>query len=44
MKRGAARGLIANLPPAAREQVLSTEYYIRHNPCSTAAPQTELTT
>ncbi|HET6357326.1 PIG-L family deacetylase [Streptomyces sp.] len=43
VKRGATPGLLANLPPAAREQVLSTEYYTRHNPCPTTAPQTELT-
>ncbi|NUK50128.1 PIG-L family deacetylase [Streptomyces lunaelactis] len=43
VKRGAAPGLLANLPPSDREQVLSTEWYIRHNPCPTAPPQTQLT-
>jgi N-acetyl-1-D-myo-inositol-2-amino-2-deoxy-alpha-D-glucopyranoside deacetylase len=41
--RGAAPGLIAALPAADREQLLSTEWYIRHEPVSTGAAQTELT-
>lgn len=41
--RGAAPGLIAALPPADRELLLSTEWYIRHDPVSTEAAQTELT-
>ncbi|MEU3304554.1 PIG-L family deacetylase [Streptomyces sp. NPDC006678] len=43
VKRGAVPGLIADLPPATREQILSTEYYIRHNPSPAVAPQTDLT-
>lgn len=41
--RGAAPGLIAALPAADRERLLSTEWYIRHEPVSTGAAQTELT-
>ncbi|WP_327721348.1 PIG-L family deacetylase [Streptomyces sp. NBC_00490] len=41
--RGAAPGLIAALPAADRELLLSTEWYIRHDPVSTGAAQTELT-
>ncbi|MFI6374048.1 PIG-L deacetylase family protein [Streptomyces sp. NPDC050546] len=40
--RGAAPGLIAALPAPERERLLGTEWYIRHDPVSTAPPQTEL--
>ncbi|MEV7581561.1 PIG-L deacetylase family protein [Streptomyces erythrochromogenes] len=45
VQRGAIPGLIAGLPSSAREQVLTTEYYTRHNPTPTTnnAPQTTLT-
>ncbi|MET7622488.1 PIG-L family deacetylase [Streptomyces sp. NPDC005408] len=43
VERGAAPGLIAGLPPADRERVLSTEWYIRHNPRTVLSAQTELT-
>lgn len=42
VQRGAAPGLIAGLPAADREQFLSTEWYMRHDPKSTAAACTEL--
>lgn len=41
--RGAAPGLIAGLPAPGREQMLSTEWYIRHDAFSAAAAQAELT-
>ncbi|MET7520020.1 hypothetical protein ABZS88_43030, partial [Streptomyces sp. NPDC005480] len=40
--RGAAPGLIAGLPAADRRRLLATEWYIRHDPASTAAAHTEL--
>ncbi|MEV7339366.1 PIG-L deacetylase family protein [Streptomyces sp. NPDC093544] len=43
VERGAAPGLIAGLPAFDRERLLSTEWYIRHDPVSAAAAQTELT-
>jgi N-acetyl-1-D-myo-inositol-2-amino-2-deoxy-alpha-D-glucopyranoside deacetylase len=42
VERGAAPGLIESLPAAERKRMLSTEWYIRHDPVSTAAAQTEL--
>ncbi|WP_328498573.1 PIG-L family deacetylase [Streptomyces sp. NBC_00414] len=44
VERGAVPALIAGLSAADRARLLSTEWYIRHDPCSTAAPRTELTT
>lgn len=46
--RGAVPGVIAALPPDARERLLATEWYIRHTPAPDtlvpgAAPRTELT-
>ncbi|MFE2225071.1 PIG-L family deacetylase [Streptomyces kronopolitis] len=41
--RGAAPGLIAGLPESDREQLLCTEWYIRHDALSAAGAQTELT-
>ncbi|MBW5422871.1 hypothetical protein GKQ77_15075 [Streptomyces sp. BG9H] len=41
--RGAAPGLIAGLPPTARERLLSTEWYIRHDLAPAAGAQCELT-
>ncbi|MEV7467634.1 hypothetical protein AB0O20_14205 [Streptomyces kronopolitis] len=41
--RGAAPGLIAGLPESDREQLLSTEWYIRHDALSAAGAQSELT-
>ncbi|MEU6378799.1 PIG-L family deacetylase [Streptomyces sp. NPDC046909] len=43
VRRGAAPGVIAALPPYDRAQLLSTEWYIRHDPHSTGPPRTELT-
>ncbi|TPQ17780.1 PIG-L family deacetylase [Streptomyces sporangiiformans] len=43
VERGALPGRIAGLTPAARERLLSTEWYIRHGPASGAAVQTVLT-
>lgn len=43
VERGALPGLIAALPPDARERLLATEWYIRHTPITAAAPQTALT-
>jgi len=43
VERGAAPGLIVGLPASDRARLLSTEWYIRHDLCSTAATQTELT-
>ncbi|MFF1356624.1 PIG-L family deacetylase [Streptomyces sp. NPDC058297] len=42
VERGAVPALIASLPAADRHRLLSTEWYIRHDPVSTAATQTEL--
>jgi N-acetyl-1-D-myo-inositol-2-amino-2-deoxy-alpha-D-glucopyranoside deacetylase len=41
--RGAVPGLIAGLPPDARERLIGTEWYIRTTPVTAAAAQTELT-
>ncbi|AZM57201.1 hypothetical protein DMA15_35455 [Streptomyces sp. WAC 01529] len=41
--RGAAPGLIAGLPRAVRERLLSTEWYIRHDLAPAAGTQSELT-
>jgi N-acetyl-1-D-myo-inositol-2-amino-2-deoxy-alpha-D-glucopyranoside deacetylase len=38
VERGAAPGLIAGLSGAERERLLSTEWYIRHNPVAAASP------
>lgn len=35
VQRGAIPGLIAGLPSSTQEQILSTEYYTRHNPTPT---------
>jgi N-acetyl-1-D-myo-inositol-2-amino-2-deoxy-alpha-D-glucopyranoside deacetylase len=43
VKRGAVPGLIASLPPDARERLLSTEWYIRCTPLSPATAHIELT-
>ncbi|BCK73513.1 hypothetical protein Srufu_074660 [Streptomyces libani subsp. rufus] len=43
VERGALPGLIAALPPDARERLFATEWYIRHTPMTVAAPQTALT-
>ncbi|WP_330476935.1 hypothetical protein [Streptomyces platensis] len=43
VERGALPGLIAGLPPDARERLFATEWYIRHTPMTVAAPQTALT-
>ncbi|NUK01535.1 PIG-L family deacetylase [Streptomyces lunaelactis] len=43
VKRGALPGVIASLPPNARERLLATEWYIRHAPITAASAQTELT-
>ncbi|MDW4908014.1 hypothetical protein RB628_22365 [Streptomyces sp. ADMS] len=40
--RGAAPGLVAGLSGAERERLLSTEWFIRHDPVPAAAAQTEL--
>lgn len=42
LERGAAPALIAGFPAAVRERMLSTEWYVRHDPVSTAAAQTDL--
>lgn len=42
VERGAAPGLIAGLSGAERELLLSTEWYVRHEPVSAIAPQAEL--
>ncbi|WNO76502.1 MULTISPECIES: PIG-L family deacetylase [unclassified Streptomyces] len=44
VQRGAAPGLLANLPRATRDEFLGTEYYIRHSLRPPTAHQTELTT
>ncbi|MEU7060696.1 PIG-L deacetylase family protein [Streptomyces sp. NPDC046197] len=46
VRRGALPGRLAGLPPAVRERLLSTEWYIRHDVVPTApdrTAQTELT-
>lgn len=43
VERGAAPGLLAGLPEAVRERILSTEWYIRQDTVSPVADQTELT-
>ncbi|GAA3877558.1 PIG-L family deacetylase [Streptomyces lacrimifluminis] len=43
VERGAAPGLIAGLSGAERELLLSTEWYIRHNPVSALTALTALT-
>ncbi|MGW5285199.1 PIG-L family deacetylase [Streptomyces collinus] len=43
VERGALPGLIAGLPPEARERLFATEWYIRHIPTTAALAQTELT-
>jgi N-acetyl-1-D-myo-inositol-2-amino-2-deoxy-alpha-D-glucopyranoside deacetylase len=40
---GSAPGRIAAFPAEVREQLLATEWFVRHDPVSTAAAQTELT-
>ncbi|WP_066947656.1 PIG-L deacetylase family protein [Streptomyces lushanensis] len=40
VRRGALPGRIAGLPPEARERLLGTEWYIRHDPASAAAART----
>jgi len=42
-ERGALPGVIASLPPDARERLFATEWYIRHALIAKASPQTELT-
>ncbi|WP_406134749.1 PIG-L family deacetylase [Streptomyces sp. NBC_01089] len=44
VERGALPGVIAGLPPDARERLFATEWYIRHTPTPAASAQTELTT
>ncbi|MET7349861.1 PIG-L family deacetylase [Streptomyces mirabilis] len=43
VERGALPGVIAGLPPEAREQLFATEWYIRHVPMTAAPAQRELT-
>ncbi|MEW1639335.1 PIG-L deacetylase family protein [Streptomyces sp. NPDC093801] len=43
VERGAVPGLLANLPPATRQHLLTTEYYTRYNHTPTTTPQTTLT-
>ncbi|MFF3946896.1 hypothetical protein ACFYYN_18985 [Streptomyces sp. NPDC001902] len=43
VERGAVPGVIAGLPPHARERLLATEWYIRHAPFTATAAQPELT-
>ena len=43
VERGALPGLVAGLPPAAQEKLLSTEWYIRCGSYSPATTETELT-
>ncbi|MEU2872794.1 PIG-L family deacetylase [Streptomyces olivoreticuli] len=43
VERGALPGIVASLPSDAREQLFSTEWYIRHTSVPAAAAQTELT-
>ncbi|MFF9207762.1 MULTISPECIES: hypothetical protein [unclassified Streptomyces] len=40
---GALPGVIASLPPYARERLLATEWYIRHTQTVAAPHHTELT-
>ncbi|MGW2368784.1 PIG-L deacetylase family protein [Streptomyces sp. NPDC001667] len=44
VERGALPGVIAGLPPDARERLLATEWYIRHDPAAVPSVLTELTT
>lgn len=44
VERGALPGVIAGLAPDTRERLFATEWFIRHAPTTSAAPQTELTT
>lgn len=44
VERGAVPGVIAGLPPHARERLLATEWYIGHAPFTATAAQPELTT
>ncbi|WP_432164317.1 hypothetical protein [Streptomyces tendae] len=41
--RGALPGLIAGLPPDARQRLFATERYIRHATITAVSAQTELT-
>ncbi|MET8809970.1 PIG-L deacetylase family protein [Streptomyces sp. NPDC004546] len=43
VERGALPGVIASLPPDARERLFATEWFIRHASIAAAADQTELT-
>ena len=43
VERGALPGLVASLPPAAQEKLLSTEWYIRCGSHSPLTTKTELT-
>ncbi|MFI0777334.1 PIG-L family deacetylase [Streptomyces sp. NPDC021212] len=43
VERGALPGVIASLPPDARERLFAIEWYIRHAPITEAMAQTELT-
>jgi N-acetyl-1-D-myo-inositol-2-amino-2-deoxy-alpha-D-glucopyranoside deacetylase len=43
VERGALPGVIASLPPDARERLFATEWYIRHIPITATSAQTELT-
>ncbi|MCQ6245669.1 PIG-L family deacetylase [Streptomyces samsunensis] len=43
VERGALPGRLAGLPPADRERLMSTEWYIRRDLVPTAAAQTQLT-
>ncbi|MEY2232790.1 PIG-L deacetylase family protein [Streptomyces sp. BF23-30] len=38
VQRGAIPGLIANLPPTTRQQLLTTEHYTHHTPTTTPPP------
>ncbi|TDU67820.1 PIG-L deacetylase family protein [Streptomyces sp. KS 21] len=44
VQRGAIPGLIAGLPSSTQKQILSTEYYTRHDLRTPPTPQTTLTT
>ncbi|MEU5380220.1 PIG-L family deacetylase [Streptomyces sp. NPDC005968] len=43
VQRGALPGVIANLPPATRQRLFATEWFIRHAPTVAPRAQTELT-
>lgn len=43
VKRGALPGVIAGLPPDARERLFAIEWYIRHAPITAPSAQTDLT-